>query len=107
MRREIWSEPMIYGTLAQFCVIVLHDGNIVPPPSCLLSSLSTMSHKSQLNFESGFYLNSCRYSDETGGAKEFFLLHMWHPLLSNTAREQFLSQCLDHPDKWDEVIVAF
>lgn len=64
MRRGIWSEPMIYGTLApQFFVIVLHDGNIVPPPSRLLSSLSTMSHKSRLNFESGFYLDSCWYSD--------------------------------------------
>lgn len=45
------------------CDIVIHGGNIVPPPSCLLSSLSTMSHKSQLHFESGFYLDSRWYSD--------------------------------------------
>lgn len=32
---------------------------------------------------------------------------MWHPLLSNTARKQLLSRCLDRPVKWDEVIVAF
>lgn len=64
VRQRIWSEQMIYGTLApQFCVIVVHDGNIVPPPSCLLSSLSSMGHKSRLNFESGFYLHSRWYSE--------------------------------------------
>lgn len=64
VRWGIWSEQMIYGTLApQFCVIVLRDGNMVPPPSCLLSSLSTIGHKSQLNFESGFYLHLRWYSE--------------------------------------------
>lgn len=55
---------MIYGTLApQLCVMMLHDGNIVPLPSRLLSLLSTKSHKSRQNFESGFYLDARWYSD--------------------------------------------
>lgn len=108
VRRGTWSEQMIYGTLApQFCVIVLHDGNIALPPSCLLSSLSTMGHKPRLNFELGFLSSLVLVFRGTCSAKEFFLLHMWHPLLSNPARKQFLCRCLNGPVKWDEIILAF